>query len=100
MSIIDVGTMKDGRFEVFRVRNGEIVHRWNAQGGGWSPKWESLGKPGKGAVAVQVRTMPDGRFEIFAVDSDGEVFNCWWKKEGGWSGSKPGQRAGWQSLGK
>lgn len=45
---IAVASMHDGRLEVFEeLPSGEIVHRWNAQGGGWSGKWESLGTPGR-----------------------------------------------------
>lgn len=52
---ITLGTMKDGRFEVFvEDKNGEVWHAWQAKGGGWqgavsgkkNAGWYSLGKPG------------------------------------------------------
>ena len=44
---IAVAAMPDGRLEVFeQLPSGEVMHRWNAQGGGWTSKWESLGRPG------------------------------------------------------
>ena len=45
---LDVGTMPDGRQEIFvQLKSGEIQHRWNAKDGGWVPDWHSLGSPGK-----------------------------------------------------
>lgn len=50
-----VGTMKDGRFEVFvETKTGEIFHAWQAKEGGWAgaqkgksnAAWSSLGTPG------------------------------------------------------
>jgi GH25 family lysozyme M1 (1,4-beta-N-acetylmuramidase) len=43
---MDVGTMPDGRQEVFvELKSGEVLHRWNAKTGGWAD-WQSLGTPG------------------------------------------------------
>jgi putative chitinase len=43
---VAVGTMPDGRHELFiETSSGEILHRWNLPGGGWAT-WSSLGKPG------------------------------------------------------
>jgi predicted chitinase len=43
---VAIAQMRDGRAEVFLQReSGEVVHRWNAPGGGWSG-WSSLGTPG------------------------------------------------------
>ena len=51
-----LGTMPDGRFEVFvEDKNGEIFHAWQAKEGGWAgaeagkrtAAWVSLGTPGK-----------------------------------------------------
>ena len=43
---IAVGTMPDGRLEVFaELKSGEVLHRWNASDGGWVEGWHSLGKP-------------------------------------------------------
>ena len=50
-----VGTMKDGRFEVFvEDKSGQIWHAWQAKEGGWAgaekgknAAWYSLGTPGK-----------------------------------------------------
>jgi hypothetical protein len=51
-----IGTMKDGRFEVFvEAKSGEIFHTWQAKEGGWAgaeagkrnAAWYSLGTPGK-----------------------------------------------------
>jgi hypothetical protein len=56
MAIV-LGTMKDGRFEVFvEAKNGEVWHAWQAKNGGWAgavkgkknASWYSLGKPGGG----------------------------------------------------
>ena len=53
---ITLGTMKDGRFEVFvEDKAGEVWHAWQAKNGGWAgavkgkknATWYSLGKPGK-----------------------------------------------------
>ena len=53
---ICLGTMKDGRFEVFvEDKNGQVWHAYQAQGGGWAgaekgkknASWYSLGTPGK-----------------------------------------------------
>jgi len=92
--------MPDGRFQVFRIRNGDVITKWHAREGGWVKDWQNLGKPGKGAVALRVAHMKDGRMEVFTVDSDGECFNIWQQQQGGWSGSQPGRNAAWQSLGK
>jgi hypothetical protein len=52
---ITLGTMKDGRFEVFvEDKAGEVWHAWQAKEGGWAgavkgkknASWYSLGKPG------------------------------------------------------
>lgn len=44
---VDVGTMKDGRQEIFvELKSGEIMHRWNVKEGGWVEGWHSLGTPG------------------------------------------------------
>lgn len=54
---IALGTMKDGRFELFvEDKSGEVWHAWQAKGGGWAgavkgkknASWYSLGKPGGG----------------------------------------------------
>ena len=54
MAIV-LGTMKDGRFEVFvEDKAGEVWHAWQAKNGGWqgavkgkqNAGWYSLGKPG------------------------------------------------------
>ena len=51
-----VGTMTDGRFEVFvEDKNGQIWHAWQDKNGGWAgaeagkrnAAWQSLGTPGK-----------------------------------------------------
>jgi hypothetical protein len=51
-----VGTMSDGRFEVFvEDKNGQVWHAYQAKGGGWAgaeqgkrnAAWYSLGTPGK-----------------------------------------------------
>jgi hypothetical protein len=43
---VAVGTMTDGRLEVFvELASGEVKHRYNAKGGGWAD-WQSLGTPG------------------------------------------------------
>jgi hypothetical protein len=99
MSVIDVGTMPDGRFQVFRIRNGDVITRWNAREGGWSNGWQNMGKPGSGAAALRVAHMKDGRMEVFVVDTQGAAWNTWQRKEGGWFGSQPGKVAGWQALG-
>lgn len=39
---IDVASMADGRFEVFRTVGDKVTHRWNAKTGGWSPNWQAL----------------------------------------------------------
>jgi len=45
---LDVGTMPDGRQEIFvQLKSGEIQHRWNAKDGGWVEGWHSLGTPGR-----------------------------------------------------
>ena len=50
---IAVGTMKDGRLEVFvEDKNGQVWHAYNAKEGGWAKDdkgkaWFSLGTPGK-----------------------------------------------------
>jgi GH25 family lysozyme M1 (1,4-beta-N-acetylmuramidase) len=44
---VAVGTMPDGRQEVFvELASGEVQHRWNSKEGGWE-EWASLGTPGK-----------------------------------------------------
>lgn len=54
---IALGTMKDGRFEVFvEDKSGEVWHAWQVKNGGWAgavkgkknASWYSLGKPGGG----------------------------------------------------
>ena len=50
-------------------------------------------------VALAIATMPDGRLEVFVEDKNGQIWHTWQQKEGGWAGSKPGQNAGWSSLG-
>lgn len=47
-----VGTMSDGRFEVFvEDKNGQIWHAWQQKEGGWAKTngktWASMGTPGK-----------------------------------------------------
>ena len=51
-----IGTMPDGRFEVFvEDKNGQVWHAWQDKNGGWAgaeagkrnAAWQSLGTPGK-----------------------------------------------------
>ena len=54
MASLQVAVMKDGRFELFVLKNdGEVMHAWQAKEGGWAGAvkgkqtctWYSLGKP-------------------------------------------------------
>jgi hypothetical protein len=67
---------------------------------GGAPAPIPMPTPPEGTVAIAVATMADGRFEVFIEKaSDGSVWHTWQAKEGGWAGAKPGQNAGWYSLG-
>lgn len=37
-----LGTMRDGRFEAFRLTAETVAHRWHARDGGWVKGWEAL----------------------------------------------------------
>lgn len=100
MSTLDVGTMPDGRFIVFRIdKDGNVLERWHAKEGGWVKGWQNLGRPGNGAAAIKVARMKDGRQEVFALDRNGDPFHIYHRREGGWVGAEAGKRvAAWQSL--
>ena len=55
MATLQVGVMKDGRFELFVLKDdGSVWHTWQAKEGGWAGAekgksnagWYALGKPG------------------------------------------------------
>lgn len=61
----------DGRLELFGVRSGTLVHRWElAPGGQWS-EWVTLGGPVKSdPVAIQNK---DGRIAVFVSTPAGKL---------------------------
>jgi hypothetical protein len=72
-----VGTLPDGRLQVFEVRNdGTVWTRWklttdpNSQ---WAP-WQIFGS---GGSSISVGSLSDGRLQVFLTKLDGHVQTRW-----------------------